>query len=67
MTKRALILKYLKCGYSLTKIQCITNFGYLNLGGYIHVLRDRGYNIETNMLHSSYGADYASYTLKSNA
>ncbi len=64
MTKRSKILNHLTSGKSLTKIQCIKLFRYLNLGGYVNELRNRGYHIITTMIKNSDKSRYAKYSLK---
>jgi len=64
MDKRAEVLKRLKSGEHLTKIQAMTYIGLINLGDAIHILRHRGHDIKTTFIHSSSGTKYASYSLE---
>jgi len=66
MSKINEIHNYLKTGQSLTKLQCIEMFGYINLGDVVHVLRKRyGYDyIQTIMKRSlKTGKRFASFSI----
>ena len=55
MTKRDKIFQHLKGGGFITQWSSMTCFRLLNLKDTIHVLRNRGYNIEKHMTPSSDG------------
>ena len=62
MSKRSKILQHFKSGKPLTKLQCITKYGALNLGDIVHILRNKGYPIVTTMREVG-DSRYASYRL----
>jgi len=63
MSKRDKLLRYLKTGKSLTKLQSIKLFGLINLGDVIHILRNKGYQIKTTFKKNRHGCRYAEYSL----
>ena len=62
MSKRDKVLNHLLKGKSLTKIQALNKFGMLNLGDCVHVLRNRRYDIKTEMKKRN-GTEFAVYSL----
>ena len=64
MTKRDKVLQFLKAGKLLTKIKALKKFSLINLGDVIHILRSRGYQIETVMVKSPKDETYAIYRMK---
>ena len=63
-TKRQRIHDHLKAGHSITQVESLLDFGYLNLKDFIHVLRKRhGYNYITRTWLHSKGAKYARYSI----
>ena len=63
MTKRDKVLNHLKNGKTLTKAQAWSWWRILNTGDIIHVLRNLGYDIKTNM-QASKGSRYAIYFME---
>lgn len=60
----AMILDWLQRGFSLTQMQALDKFGCMRLASRIDQLRNRGYNIKTNMVRNEFtGKKYADYTL----
>lgn len=62
MTQRNLVLKALEKGQKLTPLQALSRGMGLRLGAHIHALRQRGYNIKTNLV-SKNGSRVAQYYL----
>ena len=57
------VLQYLKSHRAMTKIECISRLGILNVGDNIMKLRRKGYPIVTYMIPQEDGSDFASYRL----
>lgn len=62
MTKRNKVLNHLLKGGTITKLQALRWYGLLNLGDAIHVLRNRKYDIKTQMKKRN-GTEFAVYSL----
>lgn len=59
-----LILEHLKQGHSITPLAALDLWGCFRLGARIWDLRDRGYEIETEILETVSGKRIAQYRLK---
>jgi hypothetical protein len=63
-SQNALIKAWLLNGYSLTQLEAITQFGCLRLAARIANLRDKGFNVETDMVTLENGKRVARYFIK---
>lgn len=63
MSKHNMVKKYLIEKGSITSWEAITKFRATRLSAIIYNLRDRGYDIETEMHHQD-GTPYAKYILR---
>lgn len=60
----AMILDWLERGFSINWMQAVKMFGCGRLQARINDLRNKGYNIKTNMVRNELtGKKYADYTL----
>jgi hypothetical protein len=67
MSQNKQILEYLKNGNSITPLTALEKFNCLRLSARILDLKDKGYNIKTEMVKSKLsGKTYAKYTLLTN-
>lgn len=57
------ILKYLRSGHSLTKLQILSKFGAIHGGGRILDLREDGWPIKTTMIKTPAGKRVARYSI----
>lgn len=64
MNKRDKILKALKAGKLITKWTGRDIFSMINIGGAIHQLRQKGYNIEMTMVTNPMGERYGVYRMR---
>jgi len=62
MTKRDKLLNHLLKGGTVTKLQALRWWGLLNTGDAVHVLRNRKYDIKTEMKTRN-GEEYAVYSM----
>jgi len=62
-TQTAQILRHLEERGTITPMDALTDYGCFRLGARIYELRQRGYDIETEMV-SSGGKRYARYRIK---
>jgi len=62
-TQTAQILRHLEERGTITPMEALTGYGCFRLGARIYELRQRGYDIETEMV-SSHGKRYARYRMK---
>lgn len=63
-SQRSKILQYLQKGYSITPISALDKFQCFRLGARIWDLKDKGHQIETDMIDDKKtGKRYASYRL----
>lgn len=62
-SQNAKIAEYLKQGNSITPLDALNLFGCLRLGARIADLKERGLNIETEMVVTPNGKRVASYKL----
>jgi len=63
-TQSERILKALKCGRKLTKLDMLNEFDCMNSGARINELRNGGYSIVTNMIEVASGKHVAEYQLR---
>jgi hypothetical protein len=63
-SQNALIKGWLLNGYSLTQLEAITQCGCLRLAARIANLRDKGFNVETDMVTLENGKRVARYFIK---
>jgi len=63
-SQNALIKGWLLNGHSLTQMEAITQFGCLRLAARIANLRDKGFNVETDMVTLENGKRVARYFVK---
>lgn len=66
-TQNQSILNWLKTGASLTPWDALQMFGCFRLAARIHDLRERGHNIEMEMVEKENGRKYARYWLEPDA
>lgn len=60
----AMILDWLERGFSINWMQAVEKFGCARVQARINDLRNKGYNIKTNMVRNELtGKKYADYTL----
>lgn len=58
------IKEHFESGQSLTKLQCIEKFRYINLGDVVYKLRKRGMNIQKHWKYTIEDKKYAIYFMK---
>ena len=63
-SQNALIKGWLLNGHSLTQLEELTQFGCFRLAARIANLRDKGFNVETDMVTLENGKRVARYILK---
>ena len=63
LSKMEYLKRWLKKGYSITQLQAIYHWKYTRLASGINRLRDKGWNIEKEMVKSG-KTIYGKYTLK---
>ncbi len=63
MNKTQRVLQHLKSGKSITGLEALRLYGLYRLSSVVHILRDRGYHIRTDMVQIDKQAPYASYIL----
>lgn len=63
MSQEQQILKALKKGRRITPLDALTEWGCFRLGGRIYDLKQKGYNIKTDLVQSSSGKTFAQYRL----
>jgi hypothetical protein len=63
-SQNALIKGWLLNGHSLTQLEALTQFGCLRLAARIANLRDKGFNVETDMVTLENGKRVARYFVK---
>ena len=63
-SQNALIKGWLLNGHSLTQLEALTQFGCFRLAARIANLRDKGFNVETDMVTLENGKRVARYILK---
>lgn len=64
MSKQDKVLAHLKKGNTITGLEAIRLFGLYRLSSAIHQLREKGYNIHTEMVQEN-GEEYGRYSLLS--
>ena len=64
MNKRDKILQYLKAGKLITKWKDRDRFKMINIGGAIHQLRQKGFNIEMTYATNKEGVRYGIYRMR---
>lgn len=65
MNQCDVLLKHLKANDHITQLEAIGLYRIFNLKGRINELRDRGYDIDTDMRTDATGKRYARYVLRS--
>ncbi len=65
-SKCSLILKHLQSGGKLTQLDCYppSKFNTIRLGAIIKDLRDRGYDIKTELIDNKSGSKHARYYIE---
>ena len=65
-SKTKMILDHLQAGGTLTQMQCYppSKFNTIRLGGIIGELRERGYDIKTEMINNPSGTKHGRYSME---
>ena len=63
MTQETEILNYLQSGNSITPLDALHKFGCFRIGARIYDLKQKGYNIKSELVRGDNGKHFSSYRL----